>query len=77
MFPNSQNNFVFFGNAPEVLRLELCINGGMILTGRAEELAVQFCPSVSLSTTNPKLTGPETNTDLRGEKPALQPVYLA
>jgi hypothetical protein len=28
------------------------------------------CPSATLSTTNPTWTGPESNPDLRGEKPA-------
>ena len=39
--------------------------------GKTEELEVKFCRSVTLSTTNPILTGAETNTDLRSEKPAL------
>jgi hypothetical protein len=38
----------------------------MMLTGRMEELGQETCPSVTLSTTNPKWT----DTGVRDERPA-------
>jgi hypothetical protein len=43
--------------------------GGMILTGEYKSIQRKTYPSASLSTTNPKRTGLESNSNLRGERP--------
>jgi hypothetical protein len=44
-------------------------HGGMIQTGKTEELEEKTCPSATLSTTNPTWNGPAPNSGLRSNRP--------
>jgi hypothetical protein len=44
-------------------------HGGIILTGKTEELGEETRPSATLSTTNLTWIDPNSNTGLRGERP--------